>query len=103
MIGNPPGKGPSTAIGAEPVRSGLDFGRCGDRCCAHFAVIRRLGDVAAESGAAHESQRATWRRRWQGVMRLRFSIRAYMLLVVCIAGITALYKLIPWMIRTYHP
>jgi hypothetical protein len=36
-------------------------------------------------------------------MRLRFSIRAYMLAVVFVAEIDSLYKLIPWMIRTYHP
>jgi hypothetical protein len=30
-------------------------------------------------------------------------MRAYMLLVVYVAGITTLCKIVPWAIRTYHP
>ena len=36
-------------------------------------------------------------------MRLQFSIRAYTLLVVYVASITALYKISRWAIRIYHP
>ena len=36
-------------------------------------------------------------------MRLRFSIRAYMLAVVFVTEIVSLYKLIPRAIRTYQP
>jgi hypothetical protein len=35
-------------------------------------------------------------------VKLQFSIRAYMLAVVFVAEIVSLYKLIPWMIRTYQ-
>lgn len=38
-----------------------------------------------------------------GIVRLRFSIRAYALAVVYIASITTLYKIGVWVIRPYHP
>jgi hypothetical protein len=33
---------------------------------------------------------------------VRFSIRTYALAVLLIAEIVALYRLIPWMVRTYQ-
>jgi hypothetical protein len=60
-----------------------------------------MGDVAEEKDVFH--QRATWRNRRKAIVRLRFSIQAYALLVVYVAAFTSLYKLIPWAIRTYQP
>ncbi len=37
------------------------------------------------------------------IVRFQFSIRAYILLVVYVAGLTTLCKIVPWAIRTYHP
>jgi hypothetical protein len=37
------------------------------------------------------------------MVKLQFSIRAYALAVAFMAEIISLCKLIPWMIRTYHP
>jgi hypothetical protein len=37
------------------------------------------------------------------IVKYRFSIRAYALLVVYVASITTLYKIGIWAIRTYHP
>jgi hypothetical protein len=46
---------------------------------------------------------STYDRVGKCIVKLRFSIRAYMLLVVYVASITTLCKIVPWAIRTYHP
>jgi hypothetical protein len=44
-----------------------------------------------------------WRRRRTATVKLQFSIRAYAIAVVYVAGLATLYKIVPWAIRTYHP
>jgi hypothetical protein len=104
MIGNSPGMAPSTTIGAEVVQFRPGF-RCGrdDRDWPWNSHGRLSGLAANEltQSPNHYAQPRDDARKC--IVKLQFSIRAYMLLVVYVASITTLCEIVPWAIRTYHP
>jgi hypothetical protein len=46
---------------------------------------------------------STYGRVGKCIVKLRFSIRSYLIAVVFVAEFVSLYRLIPWAIRAYQP
>jgi hypothetical protein len=44
-----------------------------------------------------------WRSRWKDILRPQISIRGYMLVVLYVAYLMALYKISVWASQTYYP